>query len=114
MEAITKDVPLAYNILALQRVKIAELCPLTGKITSVTIHFPAGCNALVHIAFGHGGVWVTPSEINTFLSLNDATPVFPVSEPVMKNEYLWAEIRNGDGVNAHSVSVIATIVGRED
>lgn len=111
---ITKEVPLAFTIPALQRVKIAELCPLTGRITSVTMHFPAGCNALVHMAFGHGDRWVVPSEVNTFVSLDAATPVFPTNEPVNKNEHLWAEIRNGDALNPHSVSVIATIVGTED
>lgn len=110
---ITRQVPLAYTVPALQRVKIAELCPLHGRITSVTFAFPDGCNNLVHVAFGHSEVWVAPSVINTFVSLNDASPVFPTSEPVVKNENLWAEIRNGD-VNPHSISVIAVIIGRED
>jgi len=108
----SKDLTLAYNIPLLQRVKVADLCPLTGKIISVTMHFPDGCNGLVHIAFGHGDKWVAPSEINTFISLNNAAPVFPASEPVVKNEHLWAEFRNGD-INPHMISVIATIVGRD-
>lgn len=113
MEEITKEIVLAYNVLATQRVKLAELCPLTGKITSVTMHFPDGCDALVHVAFGHADKWVAPSEINTFISLNDATPVFPTIEPVVRNEHLWVEIRNGSA-NPQPISVIATILGRED
>ncbi|GAH34263.1 unnamed protein product, partial [marine sediment metagenome] len=34
-------------------------------------------------------------------------------EPVEKGEHLWAEIQNADGDNAHSISVIATLVGVE-
>ncbi|MBA7689732.1 hypothetical protein ES703_98243 [subsurface metagenome] len=109
---ITKQVPLAFNVPGAQRVKVAELCPLTGRMTSVTMHFPDGCNGLVHVAFGHGDKWVAPSEINTFISLNNASPVFPASEPVVKNEHLWAEIRNGDAL-PHFISVIATIIGRD-
>ncbi len=111
-EEITKEVPLAYNVLGTQRIKIAEFCPLTGKVSSVTMAFDDGCNGLVHVAFGHSDKWVAPSEINTFISLNNTTRVSPVSEPVVKNEYLWAEIRNGD-ILPHFISVIATVIGRE-
>ncbi|GAI60054.1 unnamed protein product [marine sediment metagenome] len=110
-EEITKQVPLAYNVLGTERIKIAELCPLTGIMTSVTFAFPDGCDSLVHVAFGHGDKWVAPSEMNTFISLNNVSPVFPTSEPVIKNEHLWAEIRNGD-ILPHFISVIATIIGR--
>lgn len=112
-EEITKEVPLSYKVPLLQRVKLAELCPLTGKIVSITMYFDDGCNGLVHVAFGHSDKWVSPSEINTFISLNNTTRVVPgLSEPVVKNEHLWAEIRNGDA-NDHFISVIATIIGRE-
>jgi len=110
-EMVTKQVPLAYNIQPLETVKLAEPSPLKGRITSITMHFPDGCNGLVHIAFGHGGLWVAPSEVDTYHSLNDATPTFPTDEPIEKGEHLWAEIRNGDGVNPHNVTVIATIIG---
>jgi len=114
-EAITKNVTLAYIVPAAQRVKIVELCPLNGKIKSVTIQFPRNCNGLVHVAFGHSDVWVVPSIINSFLSLDDTTWVEPhVEEPVRKNEYLWGEIRNGDGLNPHTITIIANIVGRVD
>lgn len=113
VEEITKEVPLAYNVPGTQRIKIAELCPLTGKITSVTMHFPRNCNGLVHVAFGHGDKWVAPSVVNTFISLDDATPTFPTSEPVVKNEHLWVEIRNGD-INPHRISVIVVLIGRVD
>ncbi|MBA7567562.1 hypothetical protein ES708_09277 [subsurface metagenome] len=113
MLQVTKQVPLTYTIGSLETIKIAEPSPLTGRITSVAMHFPDGCNALVHVAFGHGEVWVAPSEIDTYISLNDATPVFPTNEPIEKGEHLWAEIQNADGGNPHSISVIATLVGVE-
>jgi len=110
---VTKQVPLAYTVPATQMIKIAEPSPLTGRITSVTMHFPDGCDGLVHVAFGHSEVWVCPSGIDTYISLNDATPTFPTNEPIEKNENLWAEIRNASGVD-HTISVIATIVGVEE
>jgi len=114
MPEIAKQVPLSYTVQPLETIKIAELSPLTGKIKSVAMHFPDGCNALVHVAFGHGEVWVAPSEIDTYISLNNATPVFPdVNEPVEKGEHLWAEIQNADGGHPHSIAVIATVVGVE-
>lgn len=110
---ITKQVSLAYNVQPLEVIKVAEPSPLLGKITSVTMHFPDGCDGLVHIAFGHSEVWLCPSEIDTYISLNNATPTFPTNEPIEKGEHLWAEIRNADGANPHAVSVIPTIQGVE-
>lgn len=110
-ELITKQVSLGYNLQPLETIKLAEPSPLRGRITSVTIHFPDGCNALVHMAFGHSEVWLCPSEPGTYISLNSATPTFPTGEPIEKEERLWAEFKNGDGVNPHNVSVIAVITG---
>lgn len=109
---ITKQVKLAFNVPALETVKIAEPCPLTGRIISITLHYPDGCDALVDVAFGHDDVWVAPSEPDTYIALNDATPTFiNISEPVVERASLWVEIRNGDGDNAHAITVLATIVG---
>ena len=111
---ITKQVPIAYTVQPLETIKLAEPSPLKGRIKAVTMHFPQNCNALVDVAFGHSEVWVIPSEINTYIALNAATPTFPADEPVEKGEYLWVEIRNGDGLNPHSISVIATVIGTEE
>lgn len=113
MPVITKEVPLAYTLQPLQTIKIAEYSPLQGKIVSITRHWPEGCDALLDMAFGHGEVWVTPSEPNTYIALNNATPTIGCDEPIEKNEMLWARFMNGDDTNPHSVSVIATIVGTE-
>ena len=114
---ITKGVSLAVTAQPLQGVKIPKYSPLRGRITQIIPHWPAGCEdpatgiPLVDIAFGHADTWVYPGEIDTFLALNDVTPVINVSEPVTKGEELWIDVRNGDAVNSHSVSLTLTIVG---
>lgn len=113
MAEITRQVPLRVTAEPLQGVKISDASPLTGRITSVAFHFPDGCNALVEVAFGHKDTWVMPSKVDTFMALNDATPVFIANEPITKGEELWMVVRNGDEDNDHSISVIPTIRGVE-
>ncbi|MBA7708871.1 hypothetical protein ES703_117776 [subsurface metagenome] len=113
MAEITRQVPLRVTAEPLQGAKIQDASPLTGRITSVAFHYPEGCDALVEVAFGHKDTWVMPGKVDTFIALNDATPVFVVNEPITKGEELWMIVRNGDGGNAHSVSVIPTIRGVE-
>ncbi|GAI38825.1 unnamed protein product, partial [marine sediment metagenome] len=113
MPMITKQVSLPYTVQPLETIKIAEPSPLTGRITSVTMHFPEGCDALVDVAFGHSEVWVSPSELNTYIALNNATPTFPTNEPIEKGEHLWGEFRNGDDTHPHSMNIIITLVGTE-
>ena len=105
----TEQVVLSQTLQPLQGLKLEEYAPIDGKIVSVIFHFPMGCNALVNLAFGHGSEQICPSE--GFIALNGATPVFPVSELVKKDDVLWAIMENGDSLNPHAVSVIATIVG---
>lgn len=111
---ITKQVRIAYTVQPLETIKLAELSPLKGRIKAVTMHFPQNCNALVDVAFGHSEVWLIPSEIDTYIALNNATPTFPTDEPVEKGEHLWVAMRNGDGAEPHSISVIATVIGTEE
>ena len=110
---IRKQVSFIYAIPVLQMIKLAEDAPISGRIVLVTMHFPPGCHNIVHAAFGCGGAWICPSEINEFISLNDATPTFPVDYPVEKGKYLWVELRNGDIVNPHTIQVLVTIEGEE-
>ncbi|MBA7465929.1 hypothetical protein ES707_01101 [subsurface metagenome] len=105
----TEQVVLSETLQPLQGLKLEDNVPIDGKIVSVIFHFPDGCNALVNIAFGHGSEQICPSE--GFIALNDASPAFPVSEPVKKDDVLWAIMENSDGANPHAVSVIVTIVG---
>lgn len=109
MPVKTEQVVLSQTLKPLQGLKLEDDVPIDGKIVSVLFSFPDGCDALVNLAFGHGSEQICPGE--GFIALNDASPVFPVSEPVKKDDILWAIMENGDGVNPHAVSVIATIVG---
>jgi hypothetical protein len=111
MAVVTRQVPMRATVLASQGVRVSEVSPLTGKITQIVPHWPPGCNALVEIAFGHKDTWVMPSLVDTFLALDNATPVFVSNEPIEKGEELWMIVRNGDGANPHTVSVAVTIIG---
>jgi len=111
-KVITRQTVFTYPLVALQGVELKEACPLTGFITEVTMHWPKGCNALVDLAFGHRDEHMCPRS--GYIALNDATPSWrDLHEPVKKGEDLWAELRNGDGVNPHTPSIICTLVGVE-
>jgi len=112
-KTVTKQVRFQETLELLTGIEVDARCPLEGEITSITIHWPDGCDALVDIAVGHNGTFLCPNEPDTFEALNNATPTFPVKEPVVWDERLWAIIRNTDDTEAHKVSVIITIVGVE-
>lgn len=111
MAVVTREVRLQQALAPLQGVKVRDFSPLTGRIVQVIPHWPDGCDALVDLAFGRSDVWVIPGQVDTFIALNDATPVLQVEEPVFKGEELWMVARNGDAVNPHSVSILVTIIG---
>jgi len=90
-------------------VRLEDLVPLNGAITSVTMHFPLNANGLVDIAFGHTYKQICP--ISGFIALNDACPVFPTSEACKREEAIWCIMDNHDGGAAHTVSCIVTIQG---
>ena len=111
MSMVTKQVSMRVTVLASQGARVSEVSPLTGTITQIVPHWPPGCNALVDIAFGHKDIWVMPGLVDTYLALDNATPVFVSSEPIEKGEELFMIVRNGDAINPHTVSVAVTIVG---
>lgn len=111
MTVITKDVNLRVTLLENQGQRIARPSPLTGRIVQLIPHWPDGCNALVDLAIGHKDTWVLPNETDTYIALNDATPVISVDEPITKGEELWMIGRNGDGVNPHAISCTLIIIG---
>jgi len=111
MAEFTRQVSLHATLEPGTGTRIAKPSPLTGKIVQVVPHWPPGCLTYVDIAFGHRDTWVMPNEVDTFLSLDDATPVFQYREPIEKGEELWMIARNADGVWPHTVSVIITIIG---
>lgn len=111
MAAITRDVNLRVTLLPNQGQRINQPSPLTGKIVQLIPHFPNGCDQLVDMAIGHRDTWILPHRTDSFIALNDATPVLTVDEPIEKGEELWMIGRNGDGVNQHAISCAITIIG---
>lgn len=114
LKKVTKQVRFKETLDPLEGIEVEARCPLEGEISSVTIHWPDGCDALVDIAVGHDGTFLCPNEPDIFLALNNATPTFPMKEPVVWDERLWAIIRNTDDTEKHTVSIILTIGGVEE
>lgn len=113
MAAITRDVNLRVTLLSNTGQRITKSSPLTGRIVQLIPHFPNGCNALVDMAVGHKDTWVLPHLIDTYIALNDATPVLTIDEPIEKGEEIWMIGRNGDAAWPHAISCAVTIIGVE-
>ena len=105
----TQQINFRYTVQPGQGLRAVEQVPLDGIISSVCFHFPPGAMGWVQVAFGHGYKQIMP--IAGFLQLDNATPVFPAAEVVHRNEDIWVVIQNTDGINPHTISVIATIDG---
>ncbi|GAH71946.1 unnamed protein product, partial [marine sediment metagenome] len=104
MAVVTRDVNLRVSLDANQGTRVSKSSPLTGRIVQIIPHWPDGCNALVDMAVGHKDTWIYPHLVDTFIALNDATPVLTVDEPVGKGEMLWMIARNADGRETHAIS----------
>ena len=104
----TQQINFHETVQPLTGIRVEEYIALDGRISSVSLHFPGGCNALVDIAVGHSSKQFLP--IGGFIALNDATPVYPVSEMVSRQEAVWCIINNTDALQ-HTVSIAITIEG---
>ena len=111
MAVVTREVNLRASVQPLTGTRVTKPSPLTGKIIQLIPHWPDGCDALVDVAIGHKDTWVLPNEVDTYIALNDATPVLTVDESIEKGEEIWMILRNADGVNAHAISCTVTIIG---
>jgi len=111
MAVVTREVNLRVSVQPLTGTRVTKPSPLTGKIIQLIPHWPDGCDALVDVAIGHKDTWVLPNEVDTYIALNDATPVLTVDESIEKGEEIWMILRNADGVNAHAISCTVTIIG---
>ena len=111
MAVVTREVNLRVSVQPLTGTRVTKPSPLTGKIVQLIPHWPDGCDALVDVAIGHKDTWVLPNEVDTYIALNDATPVLTVDESIEKGEEIWMILRNTDGVNAHAISCTVTIIG---
>lgn len=115
-KVVTRQVPFKYTVTALTGIRLEEDCEVSGYIIQVLFHYPDGCNALVDLAFGVEQKWVCPSTPDTYIALNNFTPLWSFPEGVVKvkkGDKLWAQMANGDAVNDHTMSVVATMVGVE-
>jgi hypothetical protein len=104
----TEQVNFRQVLAALQGVRLTEIVPIDGIITSISLHFPLGCAALVNIAVGYQTKQILPM-MQGFVALDNATPVYPINERVKKNDTLWCVMTNGDAINAHTPTVAITI-----
>lgn len=95
---------LRASVPALAEAIVSETVRQDGTITRVTIHFPAGSNALVDVRILAENEQIIPVEGN--IALDNATPSFGVLRPIKAGREVSARIRNGDGANAHAISVI--------
>lgn len=111
MGVVTRNPRLRHTIQPLTGQRIWTKCPLMGRITQIIPHWPPGCNAYVDVAFGHSDTWVMPPGTDTFIALDNATPVMNVSEPVIKGEELWMIVNNHDKINPHAITITLTVVG---
>lgn len=113
MDVVTRDVNLRVSLEPNTGTRVHKSSPLTGRIVQLIPHWPDGCNALVDVAVGHKDTWIYPHLVDTFVALNDATPVLTVDEPIEKGEQIWMIVRNADGREKHAITVTATVIGVE-
>jgi len=113
MAVVTRDVNLRVVLEPNTGTKVHKPSPLTGRIVQLIPHWPEGCDALLDMAVGHKDTWIYPHLYDTFIALNDATPVLTVDEGITKGEGVWMIVRNTDGVNPHAVSCTFTLIGVE-
>jgi len=113
MAVVTRDVNLRVVLKPNTGTRVSKPSPLTGRIVQLIPHWPDGANALVDMAIGHKDTWIYPHLVDTFVALNDATPVLTVDEPITKGQQIWMIVRNADGREQHAVSCTATIIGAE-
>ena len=83
---------------------ISETVRQKGVLTRVTMHFPPGASALVDVAVRAQNEQIVPVE--GFIALDDATQTFSIARAVEAGNEVSARIRNADGANPHTISVI--------
>jgi len=113
-EVKIEQIPFSYTLTLAgtptSGVRLSEHAPFAGHVTSVMIHWPPGSNALVDVVVGHGVTQFCPRE--GYLALDDATVFFPFNEWLDDQEELWVEMRNGDAVNPHTITVTLHLEGK--
>ena len=92
-------------------VQLRARSPLTGLVTHLLIHYPAGCLSLVDIRVSVRAQQIYPNV--GWVALDDATPLFRFSkgQPIERRDALDVEIQNRDTINPHTVTIILTLEG---
>lgn len=105
-----KLIPFFYNLAPLEGVTLEEVAPFDGFIKQVIIHWPDGCNALVEVKVTYDSLpQFCPST--DYLALNNATPTFSFNVEVQADFSIIVEMRNGDAVNSHAITVTVSVEG---
>lgn len=93
-----------HTLAALAGVIEHKHIPMLKTVKTVTIHWPPGCSAVVDVAVGYSqDKRLLPEE--GYLALDDTTPTWAVNKEIA-GDTLWVEIRNGDSLNSHTISVV--------
>lgn len=99
-----KQIVFKHTLEALQGITEHKHVPMLKTVKTITIHWPDGVNSLVDVAVGYSqDKRLLPEE--GYLALNDTTPTWRVDKDT-DSDTLWVEIRNGDLVKPHTISVI--------
>jgi len=100
-----------YTVPASKGVELEHEIKEAGYLADGFMHFPDGCNALVHVrvrlAIRGTIIQIAPIE-DDYIALNDATINFRIDEKVEVKDKILVEIINYDSVNPHTISVIIT------
>ena len=98
-------------------VEAKKPCPIDGHVSTVIIHWPPGCTALVdvavvHLQAGPGGrqTGIVPTDSGIFLALDDTTPIINLYFPVKRGDFFGVTIRNRDNTFEHTISVDIVVV----
>lgn len=97
------------TVLGGTEVILFEYSPVGGKVNSITLHFPDGCDQLVEITCYINQIPILPI-VGDFIALNDATKDFTINRPVRKDDKLRVKIAN-TAVGVHTPNIIWNLEG---
>lgn len=86
-----------------------EYSPVTGKVLSIDLHFPDGCNAYVEISCFINQTPVLP--LSGVIALDDVTRLYPINRKVRRKDRLRVKISNKDTANEHTPSIVWIVEG---
>ena len=111
---VYKQINVRYTTPAATLIRLTYTSRFVGDVKFITVHWPAGCAALVEVAFGInarslGQVWPLDVGPAPRVALDDATKTWPLNVQIKRGENFWIEIYNFDASFAHTPSVILDV-----